>query len=210
MEVNPLTYPAPLPTTVAGIFGALLGWDRKEAEEVASKFYFGSKLTYLRGTAYELARVVQYKQGKPKLPPPLLKCELLIEPDFLIAIAGDDNLIKKCEKKLENACTYLPYGGRNEYFVKNFEVLKCQTVTLRTKVENYVPLDWIKQIELYNANGWIKILKVRHKIKGASIWFGFVYDGALHVERKVKCVEGMALYPLNYFFLEMRVPKGKD
>ncbi len=205
-EVNPLTYPAMLPTTVAGLFGAMLGWDRKEAEKKAKDFLFGSKLIELKGITHELARITQYKAGKPKIPSPLVKVELLVEPKFLIAMAGKKERILECAQQLKNGMRYLPYGGRNEHFLRDIatnDVL--QEVTRGKIIENYAPIDWVEEVKVKESRGWVRTHRVFHKINRASEWFVFGYLCTIHLKNTVPQVERIGLYSLNNFYWHMKV-----
>jgi len=199
-ETNPITYPIPLPPSVAGIFGAMLGWQRDEIEKKAANLMFGAKLLNWKGTSAEISRIIQFEEsGRPILPPPIMRFELLVEPTFLLAMAGYEEEIEDFSEKLADGFEYLPYGGRNEYFVKDIEVLGCKGVQVASVVESYSPENWIEKVEL-EKEGWIKVLQVMHVIKNASEWFNFVYKGRLNLSRQVPVVEGIHLYPLNSFF----------
>jgi CRISPR-associated Cas5-like protein len=55
-----LTYPIPLPTSVAGMFGAFLGVEREKISDL-QKFLFGAKLEEYNGFINENATFRQYK-----------------------------------------------------------------------------------------------------------------------------------------------------
>ena len=55
----------------------------------------------------------------------------------------------------------------------------------------------------------MKILRVMHKIKDASPWFSFVYQGFLHLKNEIMNSNGIALYPINNFhFGELNGPNN--
>lgn len=203
-ETSPLSYPAPLPTTVAGIFGAMLGWDRRILGDIAGSLFFGSKLLDYKGECREYCRIIQFEKGlRPVRPPPVMRFELLYEPTILVAMAGDPDLVRGYLEKLEEGFEYLPYGGRNEYFVKDITVKGCREVNETDVIESYCPENWVSET-ITGEGGWVRMLQVMHRIKDASRWFSFVYKGKLKLSRKVPVVEGICLYPFSEFYWSYR------
>lgn len=199
-EVNPLTYPIPLPPTVSGIFGALLGWKREAIMEKARNHQFGAKLFNLGGVTREFARIIQFKEGRPKFPFPIENFELLIKPSYILAIAGEEQLIKDYYTQLQRGYVYLPFGGRNDFFVENIEVLGFQKVTSTKEVEGYAPSNWVDSLSSQNG-GWVRGLQVMHKIHEASRWFYFAYKTVLRLNRELfATTDGIALYPVEWFY----------
>jgi CRISPR-associated Cas5-like protein len=198
-EVSPLTYLVPLPSTVLGIYGATLGWKREEIGEKAYGLYFGAMLLSFKGLTREFARIVQFKEGRPKFPPPVENFELLVEPSYLLAMAGDDYVVESHFRKLQNGYEYLPYGGRNDYFLKDFEVLGLDEVMPTKQIESYAPSNWVERIES-RTGGWVRGLQVKHKIKDASEWFYFAYRNVLQLNREIRATKGIGLYPIDWFY----------
>ena len=81
-----LTYPIPLPTTVAGMFGAFLGIKREKLAEVFSEMLFGSKLINYNSIISENATFLQYKSGRVERG--VTSLLMVNEPTYLIVIAG--------------------------------------------------------------------------------------------------------------------------
>jgi hypothetical protein len=142
------------------------------------------------------------------LPLPIVKIELLVEPEFLMAMAGEEKKILEYKERLEDGITYLPYGGRNEYFVRDIEVIGERDVTYSKVVENYAPLNWVEEVKNIKTNeGWIRTHRVFHKIQEASEWFVFGYLCKLYLKKAISHVEGIGLYPLTDFYWTMKVRK---
>jgi len=197
-EMSPLTYPAPLPSTVAGMFGALMSWSRSELRDKCSDLLFGAKLLGFKGFNTELARIIQYEKGRPVVPFPIMKYELLMEPELLIVMAGNENVINRYLDSLRGGYGYLPYGGRNEYFVRDIELVGAMRVTYSMDIQSYAPENWVTKVDLLDG-GWVRLLQVNHNIQDASRWFSFVYGGTLHLKKEVPVVEGICLYRFTDF-----------
>jgi len=198
-EVNPLSYPIPLPPTVLGMFGALLGWNREEIMEKAGNHQFGAKLLNLCGVTREFARIIQFKEGKPKFPFPIENFELLVKPSYILAIAGEEELIRDYYTRLKRGYLYLPYGGRNDFFLEDVETLGFQEVALTREVESYAPSNWVTSLSS-QSEGWVRGLQVMHKIDSASKWFYFAYKTTLKLDRELLATaDGVTLYPIKWF-----------
>lgn len=193
-----LTYPMPLPTSVAGIFGAMLGWER--GEEIpptdTGKLLFGSKILSLKGTATEQATYLQAPKNIRGVAPTVI----LNEPSYLIAMAGEGKIVSKSLKQLSTGCGYLPFGGQNDFFVKDISVHGKKTVKHSRQVENYAPKDLVERVELVKGAS-IHMLPVMHRYEGMDNLFYFVDGGGeLILKEKRPCAEGICLYLLDDFY----------
>jgi len=193
-----LTYPAPLPTSVAGIFGAMLGWERNEKKppKNANRFLFGSKILSLEGIVTEQATYVQ----APKNIKGVASLSILNEPSYLIAIAGEELEIERYQKQLAGGCEYLPYGGQNDFFVKDISLIGKENVGPSKEIENYAPKDLVEKVQLEKGAS-IYTLPVAHRCEDMDNIFYFVSGGGKLILRKEKsCVKGICLYPLSDFY----------
>ena len=137
-----LTYPVPLPTTVAGIFGAFLGIDRDKLAREFSEMLFGAKLVNYDGMISENATYLQYKAGGvTRGAAPLL---IINNPTYLIAIASDEKKIGYVKERLKDSVEYLPYGGQNDFFPKDWKIVGMKDITKNNEISNYAPQDWVK------------------------------------------------------------------
>lgn len=190
-----LTYPMPLPTSVAGIFGAMLGWEREEILEKADGFLFGSKLLGLKGTTTEQATFFQMPVNRRGVAP----LSLLHEPSYLIAMAGEGKRILEQFNHLKKGPRFLPYGGENDFFIKNMGEIKIKEVKSSKEVENYAPADFVEKVDLLKGAS-IYTLPVSHSLEGIGDIFYFVCKGGkLILLKELPCTEGIALYPLKNF-----------
>jgi len=191
-----LTYPIPLPTTVAGMFGAFLGIERDELAKEFGEMLFGAKLVNYDGMISENATYLQYKARPVKGTAPLL---IINNPTYLIAIASDEKKIEYVKERLNESVEYLPYGGQNDFFVKDWKILGIEDVTKSNEITNYAPQDWVKNI-VPDEGSEIQILPVMHKISENPNFY-FVANGMLKLKENIPCVkkEKIGLYRLKEF-----------
>jgi len=193
-----LTYPIPLPTSTAGMFGAFLGIEREKMKEIMGKFLFGSKLKKYESIISENVTFLQYK---PKVEKGVIPLSLINNPTYLIAIAGKEEEIRKIENKLKESIKFLPYGGQNDFFIKDWRIIGIEEVEESDEITNYAPQDWVKPglesgIEL-------QILPVMHKLSENPNFY-FIMNGKIKLKRKIYCTknEKIGVYELNNFNIE--------
>jgi len=194
-----LTYPLPLPTSVAGMFGALLGIERHSMLQKMKGYLFGSKLLSHKGLTTEQATYIQkIASAKPRRG--VEGITIIIEPTYIIAMAGREDAIKKFEKNLLIGYRFLPYGGQNDFFLKDLSVLGIRDVQISKVIENYAPRDFVQRIE-FKRGTMLETLPVVHFFEGISNMFYFIENGQLILKegRELPCVEGIGLYEIDKF-----------
>lgn len=197
-----LTYPIPLPTTVAGIFGAMLGIDRTEIQNKFKNFYFGAKLLGYDGIIVEHETFRQFKTMKVERG--VVRSQIVNHPTYLIALAGNVESITEFYDFLQSGkMVYLPYGGQNDFFVEDIHIVGLANVVDCNVICNYAPQDMVKSLKSKEIT--FSILPVMHTYSDNPNFY-FVLKGKLELKESVKAVEneGMALYPLGMFkFVEV-------
>jgi len=194
-----LSYPIPLPTSVAGIFGALLGIDREEIKERFKDFYFGAKLLNLPRENYENATFIQIGKKFKNWPPGVALTQILQEPIYRIAIANkNEKEINEIFQNLSAGFKFLPYGGQNDYFVKDIKILGIKNISESNIIENYAPKDWVEKIEIREEDSFLTILPVMHKISNEP--FYFAYKTNIYLKNPILVVDNIALYELSRFY----------
>jgi len=192
-----LTYPIPLPTTVAGIFGAFLGVERERLAKEFGEMLFGAKLVEYTSIASENATFLQYKaKGVER---GVIQLSIVNEPIYSIAMAGEEKKIEEIKNKAENSASYLPYGGQNDFFVKDWKIISIEDVKESDEISNYAPQDWVKN-PILEKGSEIQILPVMHKISKNPNFY-FVVNGKLKLKKNIYCVreEEIGLYNLKDF-----------
>jgi len=131
----------PLPSTIAGIIGAILGIRRKELRDFIYdvNLYCGAELISYDGYVKELARIFKFPKGKiseivRKLKDPKTARELqpiyesvsLYEPEYKIAVAlRDKEIYDDLLRRLRELDFVFDIFGGNDYnFVKNIWDIK--------------------------------------------------------------------------------------
>jgi len=193
-----LSYPMPLPTTVAGIFGAFLGIEREKLTEEFKEMLFGAKLISHKGITSENVTFLQYK-SESRIEKGVAPLMVINEPTYLIAIAGEERKISEIKGNIKNSINFLPYGGQNDFFVKDWKVIDVKGINESNEISNYAPQDLVKNVRLEKRSE-IQFLPVRHKISENQN-FCFVINGVLELKESVPCVEGgkIGLYKLEEF-----------
>jgi len=188
-ETTRLSYPSPLPPTVAGMFGAMLGWERNEYPK---GIYCGARLVS-GGIAFtEAASYIQY--GEQKYVRGVASIEVLYAPEYVIAIASDDaGMVDTWAEKLSSGFRRLPYGGQNDFFMDWAEVRSVEEVVWSDVVGGYAPYDWVQKVD-----GEASILPVSYR--GEPGYFVFAHSGTkIFLDRKTYSVMETPLYSLDDF-----------
>jgi len=192
-----LTYPVPLPTSVAGMFGAMCGWERRMdgPPKEARGLLFGAKMLSFDGLNTESAT---YKES-PKNVRGVAPLSVLNEPSYLISMAGHETIIDKWQQFLLKGFSYLPYGGQNDFFTRNISKIEIKTVKPSREIKNYAPKNLVKDVKL-DRGAFLHILPVVHLFADAEEMFYFVGGGGkLILKDEIPSVEGIGLYPLSNF-----------
>ena len=192
-----LTYPIPLPTSVAGIFGAFLGVERERLREEFNGMLFGAKLLRYIGIASENATFLQYKaKGVER---GVTQISIVNEPTYLIAMAGEGKRLEKATEKIRNSVSFLSYGGQNDFFVKNWKIVGIEDVEESNIISNYAPQDLVEN-PILEEGSEIQILPVMHRISKNPNFY-FVMNGKLKLKQNIYCVKEkrIGLYSLKDF-----------
>ncbi|MCM8787733.1 MAG: CRISPR-associated protein Cas5 [Candidatus Omnitrophica bacterium] len=199
-----LSYPIPLPTTITGIFGALLGIDRKDILNQFSNLYLGAKLIRPFKENFESFTFIQIPwdiKKKGTWPPGIVPLQLLNEPSYQLVVAGPNNQIDNYYQQLKKSFIYLPYGGQNDFFVKDIKILKTVEVEEKFILENYAPKNLVDKVEVINEEGAFLItLPVMHKFIPKEDPFYFGYKVRIYLKEKIPTVNGIGLYELSKFY----------
>ena len=208
------TYPIPLPTTTAGMFGSLLGLSQKECIKKFNDCLFGAcikgNMPIINAKSIsecvEMATYIQYKMAKVELGAERL--HILCEPSYYLGVASQDlQKLEEWKEKIENEPVFLPFGGQNDFFPKDWEIKGIFPVSeVEEKISNYLPEKFVKRI--YNGSVF-ETLPVMFKPSKETSTFGnnliFMFKGYVDSKRKINCVniedKRIALYPLHHFCL---------
>lgn len=194
-KTSRLTYPIPLPTSVAGMFGSMLGLERKEASQKFKNYYFGAVL--LNGEKYyETQENVTYTLHKKKTRG-VETIHIINEPTYLISIAGEN--IEEIYDKLTKNIKYLPFGGQNDFLAKDWEILGYKDTKISTEISNYLPLEWFQPLPGIR----FEILPVMQKLS-SNPDFVFILDGKAKSKKEMIVCEcegkSIGLYKLENFY----------
>jgi len=139
-----LSYPAPLPTSIAGILGSILGKKRFELKEYFKGFYMGA--LFVDGT-YQIENVTLIEMSSKGRERAVEKVSILSEPKYKIAVYGEDEKVEEIKRKLEKYDLYfLPFGGQNDYFIKEIKLLGEGLVESKNEAQGYFPRDIVDSI----------------------------------------------------------------
>ncbi|MEM3290407.1 MAG: CRISPR-associated protein Cas5 [Candidatus Micrarchaeaceae archaeon] len=206
-KTSRITYPIPLPTSVAGMFGGMLGLSRKEASKYFADCVFGAcvdpakKISENRENATYIlfSKLKQPNRGKG-----VETISIINEPTYLIAIGGDEEKIAEIREQLMKGISYLPFGGQNDFFVKDWSFVGNFEIMADEYVSNYVPTMWVGEI---SKDTTFQILPVNHNLPDIDRNFTFILNGSVKLKKewvnKINTVEvegkHIALYPLHKF-----------
>jgi CRISPR-associated protein Cas5 subtype I-B len=192
-----LTYPMPLPTTVAGMIGALLGIERGKLKESLKEFVFGSKLIKYGSIIAESTTFIQFKSKGPETG--VVPSSIVNEPEYLIVIGGEDKKIAGLRDRIQKSVKFYPYGGQNDFFAIDWKIEDIDETEESNIISNYAPQDWVENF-LLEKNSEISILPVRHKFSNNPNFY-FVVNGKLKLKKSVLSTskEKIGLYSLTDF-----------
>ncbi|MEM0481163.1 MAG: CRISPR-associated protein Cas5 [Candidatus Aenigmatarchaeota archaeon] len=190
-----LSYPIPLPTTIAGIIGSILGLKRESLKEFFSNFYLGAKL--IKGDFnFEFSTLLELERGATTRV--VEKFSLINNPEYEIAIFGEENKIRKIKEVIkELKFHFLPFGGQNDYFLKNIELVGEEKVEEKNIAYGYFPISIVK-----NLKGKFWILPVKYKNASGFKKENFVFSlEEVELITNIKTVNNIAVYPFSNFNL---------
>lgn len=197
-KTSRLTYPIPLPTAVAGIFGSMLGLSRKDASRKFKNYFFGAAL--VNGDKYCEARESATYILHKKKTKGVETIHLVNEPTYLISIAGENlKEIEEIYNKLNENLGYLPFGGQNDFLAKDWKILDYIDTKISTEISNYLPLEWFEPV----PGTRFEILPVMHKL---SLFpdFVFILSGKAKSKKEILVCEyegkNIGLYKLENFY----------
>jgi CRISPR-associated Cas5-like protein len=193
-----LSYPIPLPTSVAGLFGSMLGIDRNEIVSRFKNYKFGAAAVTEHNESVEQATFIQQGKGVRGV----ADMHLLVNPTLYLAANNDNEQeINEIASRLERGIEHLPFGGQNDFFPKDWQIVGSMPVEFSTKVGNYLPSDFVNHV---TEDVWMEILPVMHKL-GKTQEFYFVTGGQLISNRNLPVCQvngkNIALYGLDNFYL---------
>lgn len=194
-----LTYPVPLPTTVAGIFGGMLGIKREEINQKFSGMMFGATALRPARIVAENSTFVQYKSAR-LIEKGVAPVAILCNPEYRIAMAGSVDKVEEAKEILDGGVVYIPYGGQNDFFCEDWAVEGLAVVKEGTTINNYAPEEWVEKIYMGSSSNF-EILPVMHKISKNPNFY-FVVNGTLYLKKTLKNVDGMGLYYLGDFIYQ--------
>ena len=195
-KTSRLTYPMPLPTTVAGMFGSMLGFSRKKAREAFAECLFGSGILGEVKRCVETATCIYATHRRVGAE----TTHILSEPCYYIVVADEHGKVVRWREEIEKGLEFLPFGGQNDFFPKYWHVIDVVDVERSTEIMNYLPASWVSEIL---PNTKIETFPVMHRLSDDNN-FIFILEGAVKTNREmpVARINGkiIALYELNGFY----------
>jgi len=214
------TYLIPLPSTVAGIIGAILGIKRKKLVDFAKKvnLYCGAELLSYEGYINEYVRIFKFSKTKKekilmdlknpkeaKKIQPVYKSISLYEPKYKLAIAMSDLEIYRdlLRRIRELDFTYDIFGGNDYNFVRNIWDTKEATFMKSAQGRGYCPQRFFKDL---SQGDHILVVNdmVLSKVKEKYI---LVYGGDIILNREIECVDDRESKILVYLASNFLVSK---
>jgi CRISPR-associated Cas5-like protein len=193
-----LSYPVPLPSSVAGILAALLGVRRDEINEKFSNFLFGSKLINSPIENFENYTYIQYGKNIKGV----TALQFFSDVEYELAIGSSNKQILEAflDKIKQYNFTYLPFGGQNDFFIEEiYSSSEVRELEYTNEIENYAPKNWVDKTELLKEGGLIFILPVMHSLdEDRNFYFG--YNVKFKIKQNIYSLNGIGLYELSKFY----------
>jgi CRISPR-associated Cas5-like protein len=190
-----LTYPIPLPTSVAGIFAGLLGINREKAIERFKGCRFGAAL--VNGTVNETIENTTFIQHGKNIRG-VAKTHILVNPVYYLAMQAEN--VEDIQNIIDQGIEYAPFGGQNDFFAKDWSIVDILEVRSQNKIGNYLHAT---NVERLSKNVSVEILPVMHRM-GTGEDFYFVINGHLISKKKMPVCsideKKICLYRLDDFY----------
>lgn len=193
-----LTYPIPLPTSVAGIFASMMGIERKRATERFKGYKFGATLANGQiKESVEQVTFLQYAKNRKGV----AKTHILVNPAYyLVAACEVKDEIENMKNRINEGIEYLPFGGQNDFFVKDWILIGVKDVQSSIEIGNYLPGEMVQGL---TEGVSLEILPVMHKL-GFTQDFYFILNGHVISKREMPVCsingKNVALYILDDFY----------
>lgn len=203
------SYPIPLPTTVAGIFGAMLGIKRRDMQVFTQDKMFGAKMVRYKGMVRELFTYLKYRGYSGKGAERVINVQrgvglqtLVNNPRYMIAMASEDEkgLIDILDRLDESLC-FLPYGGMNDHPATDVKIYdKLYEVDMGDTAEGYAPESVVEDIYL-DVGG--DLYRYPVKYRGSMEYFYFVVNGKLKLVQQISKVFDIPLYTIDDYLYQV-------
>ena len=196
-----LTYPIPLPTSVAGMFGSMLGLPRKACGNLFKDYLFGAGV--VSGTQINIETENCSYRLLAKKERGVERISILNSPEYYIVMAGKEASISNYYNKITSEIKYLPFGGQNDFFPLDWKIIGITEVARKkTELSGYVPTNWVSSVY---QNTKLEILPVAHRIPDLSNSFTFILSGVVEIREPILCAVvdtvSIPLYYLKQFVL---------
>ena len=177
------TYLMPLPSTVAGIVGAMLGVDRSQLRDFTceKELMTGSMLLSYEGTVSETMTVIKMKEWKREIIRTPKRNVMLFRPSYKLAVASSDRkLIGELKRRIEHLdFEFDPFGGNDYNFVSHVGEVREAALSLADSGYGCSKLSEVIGVE---GDGLIHLDDVND---GVITKYAFSYGAKLLVRRSL-------------------------
>ncbi len=147
------SYIIPLPTTVIGIFFAILGKSREEYIRQRTMFKAGAKLLEIKGICRENAQLLKLKRGREESTTEELI--ILFRPKYRFAIWGNRETINELYERIcEFNFEFVPYAGINDFIFFDIVNPKLYDKYVETNEieDTYLPKNLFSSLEMKESS----------------------------------------------------------
>ena len=182
------TYVIPLPSTIAGIIGAIMNIERdsfkKWSEDV--NLYCGAKLVSYSGFGSEYSILWKFDNFRDLVRTPDIT-RFVIEPSYVFAIAVEDSVFDELHNRLINLRFEASiFGGSDYHFVRDIGDVREAVFKSGLDGEGYVPRSEFRGIKPFNGAAESYFAYVRGNIRED---FVFVYRGLIESKEELNLVD---------------------
>lgn len=147
------TYMIPTPSTIGGIIGAIFGVPREKILEwFREKMLFtGAKLVEYDGVASDYETLLKFKNFNKLIRTPD-KARIIINPTYIIAVAGERSFIEELFERIENLeFEFFVFGGNDYHFTKGIGRPKFAAFRKSKQGEGILPVSQLDNIVPYEG-----------------------------------------------------------
>jgi len=180
------TYLIPLPSTIVGIIGAILGIRRRDLPDFVKKnnILTGAMLLEFEGEGDELATLFKYKENREFIRT-IKRSRFLYKPVYKFGVAStNEELISELYDRINNGeFEYEIYGGNDYHFIDYYGDVNRGEYIETIEAYGYSEKNHVEEIKPIKNPAFAKIDYV-HNIEQQEIEsFVFVYQALIKVKK---------------------------
>ena len=181
------SYMIPLPSTLAGILGAIAGIKRRNLPTWSEDIFVGAKLVDYKGEFFELAKLWKFKGWNLPIST-IERIKVLINPKYVVGVASPNKeKIEDLYYRLQNRhFEFIPYGGNDYHLVEDIGDVTWAKHIKAKEGEGYAPRSLINTVKQIDSSS--VVLRTAYVRASRREYFVFVWRGIIVTKTELDVV----------------------